>query len=348
MEIQYFIALLLGTVAAIQLGLGILIFQRNKTNRINITFLLLMICLALWSILMPAAYCFSFFSSAVALFLTRLLTVPAFFFPSIFLYLTKIFPENTYKNKAAFFAFHATFILLLLSFLFSDYYIKSSQIVPGGIDFKFGIIYIVFGIYLAATMAYGCYELLKKLTFLKGAQRYQVLLFMAGAIISLILGMIFAFILPAFNIYFNFLAPASTLFCIGFLTQAIIKTRFMDIRVAINRLTAYFILIVIYLLLGAFSLFVYSRFLSFELNFLTVVFLATLLFLGSSIYHPLRLHLQTTPDRFLFREKYLYEQAIKELGEKSGSIVELNELEETFCQKIREILRSDDATIYML
>lgn len=345
---QNFIVLLLGTVAAIQLGMGIFVFQKNRTNRINIVFLLLMICLALWSILMPAAYYFSFFSYEVTLFLTRILTVPAFFFPSIFLYLTKIFPENTYKNRTSFFIFHSAFIVFLLSFLFSDNYIKSSQIVPGGINFKFGIIYIVFGIYLVSTMAYGCCILLKKLTFLRGPKKYQVLLFVTGAIISIIMGTIFAFILPAFNIYFNFLAPASTLFCIGFLAQAIIKTRFMDIRIAINRITAYFILIVIYLLLGTFFIFVYSRFLSFELNFLTIAFLAILLFLGSSFYHPLRLRLQTTPDRFLFKEKYLFEQAISEFSRKSGLLVDQKELLSFYDKKLKTCLKTDNINLYLM
>jgi len=322
--------------------------MRNKSNRINIVFFLLMITLSIWSALMGSAYFSSNLSYFLTLLLTRLLTVPAFFFPSIFLYFTLVFPENTYKNKASFFVLHGAFILFFLSFLFSDSYIRSSAIEAGGINFKFGIIYLIFGAYLVVTMVQGCYILLNKFFILKGHRKHQIILFTIGALISITVGMIFAFILPAFNIYLNFLAPTGTLFCIGFLAYAIIKTRFMDIRIVITRLMAYLILTTIYLMLGTFFVYVYTQFLVFGLNIPTLMLLITLLFLGCISFHPLRLQLQTTPDKFLFRKKYLYEETIKELSEKCGSIVEFEELVGLFSKKIEIATKTKKVKIYLI
>jgi len=160
--------------------------------------------------------------------------------------------------------------------------------------------------------------------------------------------MIFAFILPAFNIYLNFLAPTGTLFCIGFLAYAIIKTRFMDIRIVINRLMAFFVLTIIYLLLGAVSIYLFTLFFVFGLNISTMIFLV-LLFLSSCLsFHPLRLHLQTTPDRFIFRKKYVYETAIKELGQKCGSLVDGDRLVGLFSQKIKKVIETDEFEIHIV
>ncbi|NQU16978.1 MAG: hypothetical protein HQ564_02835 [Candidatus Saganbacteria bacterium] len=345
---DYLVPITLIVVALIQSATGILVYQKNRNSRINISFLLFMASLSLWTALMGLAYFSSYFSYDLTLFLTRVSTVPAFFFPSIFLYFTLIFPENTYKETKAFFVFHGSSILFFLLFLFTNFYIKSTPIDVGKINFKFGIVYNSFGIYILITMICGCYILFKKFFTLKGIRKYQALLLMIGIFVSLLLGVTFAFILPALNIYLNFLAPTCTLFLIGFTAYAIVKTRFMDIRIAINRIMAYLILIITYAFFMVILTSLYSRFFVFGINPLSFFFITVFLLFASLLFHPLRLKLQTTPDRFLFRKKYLYDQTIKELTKKSSRLVGLNELVELFNDKIKLCLKTKKTNFFLI
>ncbi|NQU16979.1 MAG: hypothetical protein HQ564_02840 [Candidatus Saganbacteria bacterium] len=345
---DYFVPIILIVVALIQSATGLLVFQRSRSNRINISFLLFMAALSLWSFLMGSAYLLSYYSSSLTLLFTRISTIPAFFFPGTFLYFTLIFPENTYKRTAAFLVFHAFPVLFFLGFLFSDAYIGSAVIEAGKINFKYGIIYNIFGLYVGITMVYGCYILLKKFFTLKGIRKHQVLLYLIGSFISIILGVIFAFVLPALNIYLNFLAPVCTLFSIGFTAYAIIKTRFMDIQIAINRIMAYSILIISYAFFVIILTILYSQFFLFGANLLSFVFLIGLLLFASLFFHPIRLHLQTTPDRFLFRKKYIFESTVKELRGKSGRLVGLNELAEIFNKKIKQCLKTKKTGLFLI
>ncbi len=54
------------------------------------------------------------------------------------------------------------------------------------------------------------------------------------------------------------------------------------------------------------------------------------------------------PDRFLFRNKYLYQETIKELGKRSNSIVDSKELLSLFCGRIKERTMAKNVNIYFI
>ncbi|MGB9612570.1 MAG: histidine kinase N-terminal 7TM domain-containing protein, partial [Candidatus Margulisiibacteriota bacterium] len=238
MQTAYLASIVLFITSIAHFVIGITIYLKNKKNRVNIAFFVLGLTLFFWTLFYGITYLTR--TDSQTLFWTRILTIPTFFYPSLFLYLALIFPENKYKTNATFLIYHSLFVFLFLSSVFSKNYIYSAHLVPQGIDFKFGVIYNILGIYIVSTMLYGCYVLIKKLFTLKGVNKSQILYVCLGAFVSIMIGAIFGVTLPILNIpQYNFFAPAGTIFVIGLWGYAITKHELMDIRVVISRGLAY-------------------------------------------------------------------------------------------------------------
>ncbi|OGC28992.1 hypothetical protein A2232_03015 [candidate division WOR-1 bacterium RIFOXYA2_FULL_46_56] len=143
---------------------------------------------------------------------------------------------------------------------------------------------------------------------------------------------------------FNILIP---LYIIS-VAYAITTHRFMNVRLVINRIVAYSLLITIYALLSLAAIYLYSKVLPFGINSPTLFFLCILIIAGGLFFHPLRLHLQTTPDRFLFRKKYEYEQAIREFGEACQSVIDPAKLIGLFKDKNKNLIKMKAGKVYLI
>ncbi|MFA6549543.1 MAG: histidine kinase N-terminal 7TM domain-containing protein, partial [Candidatus Margulisiibacteriota bacterium] len=194
------IALLATTVlfiaSIIHFGIGSAIYIKDDKDRVNRAFFALSLSLVLWTLFYGITYLTK--TDEATLFWTRILTIPTFFYPSLFLYLAMVFPRNDYKPSMIFYFYHALFILLFLFFMFSRVYIYSARLVMQGIEFQFGFIYNVLGIYIVSTMLYGCYLLIRKLFVLDKQSRQQVAYVFVGALLSVMMGAIFGVTLPMF------------------------------------------------------------------------------------------------------------------------------------------------------
>jgi two-component sensor histidine kinase len=238
MQIAYFASTVLFLASLVHLTIGSNILLNNRSARTNRAFFFLSLSLFFWALFYGITYLAG--NGPQTLFWTRVLTVPTFFYPSLFLYLALIFPEDDYRPSWPFLLYHSVFIVMFLASVFSDNYISYARLVPQGIDFKIGLVYNLLGLYIVSTMLYGCDVLIRKLYRLSGNRRAQVLYVCLGAFISILLGALFGVILPIMNVpQYNFFAPAGTIFVIIFWGYAIVKHELMDLRVAISRSAAY-------------------------------------------------------------------------------------------------------------
>lgn len=132
------------------------------------------------------------------------------------------------------------------------------------------------------------------------------------------------------------------------IAYAITKHQLMDIKIIINRLMAYSIILIVYVIAGLIVTFTsYYLFLS-HLNHLAFLSLTAFLILAGLSFHPLRLHLQTTPDKFLFRKKYLLEQAAKEIGKICHSTVDQDILFNLVNKNLKTTLNTKSIPFFLL
>lgn len=250
-------SLLLVLIALYCWALGSIIFAKNMLNRINILFFLFTGSIGLWIFLFSITYS-SLFSNSYTLFLTRILTIPAFFYPWFFLLLAKTFPENSYRPSKFSHFLNGGFTLFFLLNLFSSHYISSAYIESGLLFFKFGYVYVIFGIYCSVVMLYGSKVLLNKLWKFQGQTKQQVLFVVIGAILSILAATFFSVILPLLGLnQYNLFSPACAIFLITFWFFSILKYRLMDITIVVRKVTSYallFFLVITSLFLTHFTL----------------------------------------------------------------------------------------------
>ena len=149
------------------------IFLKKWNNTTNITFLLMSISVAFWSL----SYCewLSMDTAPEALFWSRMLNLGATFIPIFYLHwVLSILNITKEKKRVLIFGYILTFFFFLFSF--SPLYIKSVTLVS---TFPFwpqaGSLYVAFLIfgYIGLTL-YGLYELIKAKKFADGEKKHQI------------------------------------------------------------------------------------------------------------------------------------------------------------------------------
>jgi len=233
---QNFGALLI--TGLIHLFFGISVLKSDYTQKTNQTFSAFAILLGIWNL----TYALVFIETGIldTTTKTRIITIPAILFAPVFLWLTKIYPNNTYKLSKRLSLFYATIILFLFSILNSPLYIPNAEIQNKMLVFEFGPLYLFFTSYSIGTIVVGVLILIKKYTKATSANKRKIQYVFTGVGISVILGTIFTTILPSMGLSkLSFLAPIGTIFVIAFWGWAITKHGLLDLSIIITRTLSY-------------------------------------------------------------------------------------------------------------
>ncbi|MFA5879479.1 MAG: ATP-binding protein [Candidatus Margulisiibacteriota bacterium] len=226
--------LILICTALFHLTIGSLILKSNRKEPINIVFFLICLILFLWVFIYSFIYLTT--NNLQALFIVRTMIVPSLFLPLIAFYFAKNFPNENYHISKLQLIFHTAIILITLSFVYTNYFISSINVIENKFIFNFNFMYIFFELYLAIMLLYASGILLLKGLILKGEPRLQVILLGIGAFSSLIFVFLFSTLLPILGFsQYNFFSPVGTIFLVSFWAIAIIKYRLMEITVIIKK-----------------------------------------------------------------------------------------------------------------
>jgi len=229
---QYFIALLI--TGLVHLALALIVLSKGITKRLNQTYALYSICIAIWSIF--EAFGITRQSETLALWLWRLnhagvIFITIFFVHFVYILLNiqgrkrKLIPIS-YALGLIFLILDATPLLIL-------------EVVPK-FSFRYfinpGAVYYVFFTLWVTWAIYGLFELFRELYKAEGYRKNQLKYFCWSMLVAYVGGIPNFF--PTFNIEIPFLMPYGT-YAISiyafFTAYAIIRFRLMDIRLAVTR-----------------------------------------------------------------------------------------------------------------
>ncbi len=326
--------------AILVLCICIFVVFQNRKSQINIVFGFLSLSIFVWL----AGFSAMYFSSnpEQALFFARLGFVGVTIIPFLSYHFIAIF-----LNRAP----SVRFLILLYTLIIPILFMTPTRLMYSDIEKHFwgyypiaGPFYFISPIMFVLLILYGLILLgsgNKQVEARKREQKKYIFV----AFVAVILG--FVDYLPKYGVNIYPFGYLSALSFISIIAYSITKYRLMDIRIAINRIMAYLLLIAIYFSAGIAASCIYAQFFSFGQNAPTFLFLGTMLIIAGLSFHPLRLHLQTTPDRFLFRKKYEYEQAIREFGEQSRSEINTNKLQAAFTAITTKLLRTKRANLFL-
>ncbi|MFH0891887.1 MAG: ATP-binding protein [Candidatus Falkowbacteria bacterium] len=268
---------------------------------------------------------------------------------SIFISLYLCFVELFINNKLTKLKFSVFFIptLVVGLFAFSKYDVGEaffSENTPA--QFIPGVLYWFFLVFSFVGLVYGAIKLGLSYRHSDAKKRAQILYLEIGFFMLLIGGIVFSVLLPAVGIlkFFN-LGPQFSVFFIGFTSYAIIRHQLLDIKIVIQRGLIYSVLfsfVAVVYILGVLILGLIFQ----EITNLTMIIVG-LLTTAAGIYGipPLDRFFRRATDRFFFKDKYDYSEAIYELSDILNKNLNLSALLQKITDKLLDILRPESLYI---
>jgi hypothetical protein len=225
---------------------------------------------------------------------------------------------------------------------FSEYSVKGTifpldaptQILPG-------VLYEYLPIFLFSGLLYGSIQLAVLLRKNPGAQRRMQIMYMeAGFLIVFVGGVIFSLILPLMGeLRFFSVGPQFSIFFVAFSAYAVLKHRLIDIKVVIQRSVIFSLLLFVTILFYLFTLYFT---LLFNENINTRSYLiASLVTTMAGIFGipPLKNFFKKTTDRFFFKQRLVYSEAVEILSQVLNKHLDLLELQNGIIAVLKNIFR---------
>lgn len=226
-------SLLLLFTLAVNLGLPIFIYLKDRRNIVNISFSALLFSIALWT--------FSLFlflhaqTPEQALFFRRLTPIGSGFLIGFFLYFSLVFPRAEKKYSLLMktliflppilFAFASIFTNLMVKGFFFQRDLPLYFGKP-----NFGGMYKFYFAYIVCFFAMAVFNLVRRHSKSEGREKLQVWYVLFGTAITGIAAIFASLVLPLLGLTLLFtLGPVFTLIMAGLISYAIVKHRLLDI-----------------------------------------------------------------------------------------------------------------------
>ncbi|MBU1111055.1 hypothetical protein KKB83_05580 [Patescibacteria group bacterium] len=229
----------------------------------------------------------------------------------------------------------------------SSLVVKGVHVLPGGIDVVPGGFYFIYSIIMVGLILSSLIILFQRLVGSVGKEKQQLFCIFIGLLLSGVTALVTNLILPRLfeqEIFISFV-PRLGIYSVIFFTlltlYAILKHRFMDIRVAVRAILFRFL--VILLLSSAFvgAISIYRR-LPVEPDkaqvYLTLGALG-MAFLVAIFYRPLELFLKSVTDKLFFQREYSYQELLRNLGKTMAQSVDLEEILNHLEGTLKEVMK---------
>lgn len=301
--------IILFIVGALNLALGLVVWFKDKKNPRNIIFLGFAFCVAVWAIGLGIENYVVHYNQIISPF--GLLIVNKIFYFAIaltplFLFLLTYFFHNKFNIKFK----HLVFILLA-GLIPPVIGIFVPQSVTEDYRFNYSGLDITFASFLILYFAIVIIKIVSELKHSQGIERLRIIYFFLGLVISICFGSITNAIMPTYfnNPSFSSAGPVATIFLVSFTAYAIVRHRFMDVRIVFRGGVIIVLIVVIFSVIIMFFGALASRVFELGFNFYTflVFLLAALVILF--IIRPLKNSLS----KIFLRQYYDLSRSIKEL-----------------------------------
>jgi len=217
----------------------------------------------------------------------------------------------------------------------------------GILKLVYGPLHPAFATYFILCVGYSLFVLVRKLRLLKGAHAIQVRYLFLGSLVTATGATVTNLLIPlVFGVsHFGQYGPLFSFVMIAMVAHAIIRHRFMDIRLVIRKGVVYAVAFVVAgtILTG---LIVSSNILFPEEHWR----LAREIFLGlvvAALFHPLKRRIQDAFDRYLYRASYNYQRTIREASRVMTTMLDLPSLLAHVSDVVATTICPETVSIYL-
>jgi PAS domain S-box-containing protein len=326
MDFSFLVKWLLGFTAAANLVLGVVAFRKAPYTLLNRLFLGFALNASLWTFTVLVITLISDYAGL--LFWIRFSHAVAATTPWFVYALVDAFQdEKAYPYKKVIIVLSFSLILAVLSF--------TPTIIPGigfPLEHKeplYGPLFPVYPLFFSGVTIYTIYKLFRQLHLSRGIARNQLRYFIGGILISFIMGTLSNLFLPLLGVTAVDLrpfGPVFTLIMIVSIAYAIVKYRLMDIRIAVRRVMAYILAVILLAGIYVILLLVMEKNFRIYLESNNLPFTLVLVILVAIFFQPLKDKAQSLVDRYFYRGAYDYYDALIDANKAMVSILRLDEL----------------------
>ena len=310
--------------ALLSILLGTIVYFKNRERRLNQTWCLLSICVAIWSFFYGIMVTTS--NQTLALFSARILNygaifIPIFYLHFIFCLLSQEKCRKTFINTAYILAI----FLLAVTVSFPKYFVPS-------VSPKFSFRYytnpgFLFYIYMAFWMFYVTYPFIILCTSIKkhsGLIQNQLKYVMIASIMGFTAGAT-----TFLGVYSDKIYPFGMPFIFLYLlviTYAIVKYRLMDISIVIKKSTVYGYLSFLVLIPAMVVIIFAQKFFFSKIDYSFTFLVFVMFFLVAILFLKIKPRLEESVEKKLFKRKYEYKKTLSKLSKIVISFLDETEL----------------------
>ena len=267
--------------------------------------------------------------------------------PLSFLWFAEVFPKGrTLVFRKTLVIFTALGFIFAL-FSFSPWMVMRVESTEEGYRPIYGYAHPLFGLYLLSCFGYGFHILVRKWKGSRGIGRVQIQYLFLGVFFTILGGVTTNLIIPTLfhTSRFSFCGPYFSLFFFGFVSHAIIRYRFMDIKIIVKRGGIYLFSLAgaVGLLTGLFLLF---RQASVKFAFLPPSMVIIGVLSSIILFQPIKYLLQILMERYFYRPASDYKHILQNIS-RASSVLDLDKLLENLSARIIKDMKIDSIAIYL-
>lgn len=347
MGVDWQITLLLVTTL-INFVLGLIVLLNNPQSKINRSFFVVLLGIALWAF---TNFAFRLSNTYTWIYFWAILSYASIIpIASGQLYFTHVFPSGKIKKWLKLFILASTVILTTLVAI-PGFVLERIEFVGESRPLVTGVGIYVYAAYLIAFFWWAAITLVKKYFAVSGVSKQQIKYILLGTVTSIIFGLIFNLAIPLLfkNYTFVALGPNFTFFMVIATVYAIVAHHLMDIRLVVARTVSYILLSLIIITFYTVALYgVGQLLLPSTLNGNQLVISVLLTLIVAYTFQPLRRFLEKSTDRIFFQENYDPQELLSRISVILGSTLELKQLSKRVLQQLSRTFHVDFGRLYVV
>jgi len=327
-------------VTALNFGLGLLVLTRNPRNWVNRSFALFAISVACWSGAQvtnilggePAVFWarWSFFMGG-----TTVLGLVLFFHTFPF--------DNALPRSKMFISIAVWAVATSILSTVSPWVVASATNTPRGRLLTYGPLYPVFAAYVFACIGYSLVLIVRRTRAARGAERQQLTYLFIALLVPGLLGISTNLVVPLItrSSQFSQYGPLFSVLMVAMIAHAIIRYRFMNVRLIFRRGVVYLVATII---AGAFlvsMLLIADKLMGGTADDAPLEVQVIVGLVVALAFRPLKDRIQTWLDHYVYRETYDYQKTIRDASRTIASILDLRSVLNYLCEMTGRTFRPD-------
>lgn len=340
--------LILFLTAAANVLLGLAVWLKNPSGRVNRYFGFLSLTLASWTL--SNGFVSTYAATPWGIIAARAAFVSASLIPLSFFLFVSVFPSPyplvSRRSKLILFVVSSTTFFLSLTPLIA----QSTTSVNGRLQVTYGPLHPFFAAYLVGGLIYSLYLLARKRRSASAIEKLQIRYVFLGIFLTALGGTVTNLLIPLVfrSSRFSPYGPVFSLVMIALFAHSIVRYRAMNVRLVIRKSATYIASVAIAAAIFVSFAWLASVFFATQTQDLPLWTELILAFSIALLFQPLKRAIQAWADRYVFREAYDYQRTLREISRAMGTMLNLESLVYYACNAIRKIVRPEFVAVYTL